>query len=168
MLTAYFYNPNIHPLLEFRRRLKAVRLLADRERLPLVVHEAYGLEAFLDALGSRRAAPERCRICYQLRLDATAQHAAAHGFPVFTSTLLTSPQQDREALCDLGHAAAARHGLTFDDTDWRGRHDLGLDLARRHQLYRQQYCGCIFSECDRYRDTAEHLYRPALRGRKPS
>jgi epoxyqueuosine reductase len=168
MFTVFFFNPNVHPLLEFRRRLKAVQVLADHERLPLVAAGAYGLESFLDALGPRRSAPDRCRVCYQMRLDAAAAHAAAHAFPRFTSTLLVSPQQDREAICRIGHEAASRHGVTFLDTDWRARHDLGLDLARRRQLYRQQYCGCIFSEADRYRDSAEHLYRPQSLGRVPA
>jgi len=157
--TAYFHNPNIHPLIEFRRRLKAVQVLADRERFPLLADEAYGLEPFLDAIGAQRARPERCRVCYALRLEAAAGAAAGHGFPIFTSTLLVSPQQDREAICELGHAAARRHGVAFDDADRRSLHEAGLALARHLQLYRQQYCGCIFSEYDRYLNTAEHLYR---------
>ena len=156
--TALFHNPNIHPLLEFRR-LKAVQVLADRERLPLIAHDAYGLEEFLDALGAERARLGRCLACYGMRLEATARAAAEHGFPRFTSTLLVSPQQDRDALCDLGHTAARRHGVAFDDTDRRHLHEPGLERARRLQLYRQQYCGCIFSEDDRYRDTAVELYR---------
>jgi len=160
MLTAFYYNPNIHPLLEHRRRLKAVHVLADRERLPLAADERYGLEPFLDAIGTQRGRPARCRTCYAMRLEATARHAADHGFPVFTSTLLVSPQQDREMICELGHDAARRHGVAFDDTDHRARHDLGNERARRLQLYRQQYCGCVFSEFDRYRHTTRHLYRP--------
>lgn len=159
--TVYFYNPNIHPFIEFRRRMKAVQVLADQTRIPLVVDDAYGLAAFLDATGQAREAPERCRVCYTMRLGATARHAADHGFPAFTTTLLASPQQDRGTLCTLGHAAADRHGVRFDDTDWRGRHDAGLEEASRRQLYRQQYCGCIFSEHERYRDTARHLYQPS-------
>ena len=165
--TVLFHNPNIHPFLEFRRRLKACQALADRERLPLVAHEAYGLEEFLDAIGPDRAAPQRCRHCYAVRLEATARHAAEHGFRIFTSTLLVSPQQDRDALCDLGHAAARRHGVAIDDTDRRPLHDLGIERARHLQLYRQQYCGCIFSEYERYRDTTRELYRGG-RNRLPS
>ncbi|MBL7223452.1 MAG: epoxyqueuosine reductase QueH [Candidatus Brocadiae bacterium] len=160
MFTAFFHNPNIHPLIEFRRRLKAVHLMADGEKFPLVAHADYGLEAFLDAVGADRAAPARCRACYALRLEATARHAAAHGFAAFTSTLLVSPQQMRDVVCELGHAAATRHGVAFDDTDHRSRHRAGLDFARRHQLYRQKYCGCVFSEYDRYRNTTKHVYQP--------
>jgi len=167
MFTAFFFNPNLHPLLEFRRRLKAVQVLAEAERIPLIADGEYGLDPFLDALGPSRSAPARCRICYELRLDATAAYAAAHGFPRFTSTLLVSPHQDREAIRQIGHAAAARHGVTFLDTDWRERHDAGIELARRRQLYRQHYCGCIFSEADRYRDTAQHLHRPQAAARRP-
>ncbi|MFC1805419.1 epoxyqueuosine reductase QueH [Planctomycetota bacterium] len=157
--TAYFYNPNIHPLIEFRRRLKAVQVLADQARFPLVVDDAYGLNAFLDAVWNSRERPQRCRACYTMRLEATAAYAAGHGFPVFTSTLLVSPQQDREVICEVGHAAAERHGVAFDDTDYRDRHDVGVAQAKKQQLYRQQYCGCIFSEHERYRDTSVHVFR---------
>jgi len=158
--TVLFHNFNIHPLIEFRRRLKACHVLADREHLQFVAHEDYGLESFLDAIATDHAPPQRCRHCYAGRLEAAARHAAQHGFPVFTTTLLVSPQQDREAICQLGHDAAERHGVAFDDTDHRSRHAPGLEIARRLQLYRQQYCGCIFSEWERYRDTTRHLYRP--------
>jgi hypothetical protein len=161
--TAFFHNPNIHPLIEFRRRLKACQVLAEREHLPLIVEGAYGLEEFLDAIGTRRGRPERCRVCYALRVEATARYAAGHGFPRFTSTLLASPQQDRAALCELGHEAALRHGVAFDDSDYRSCHEPGMERARQLQLYRQQYCGCMFSEYERYCSTTEHLYRAAPR-----
>ncbi len=155
----FFFNPNIHPLLEFRRRLKAVQVLADRLGLALEAHTEYGLWEFLDAIGPARERPERCYHCYAMRLEAAAAAAARHGIPVYTTTLLTSPQQDREALCRLGHEAGERHGVSFEDTDLRHLHERGLEEARRLQLYRQQYCGCIFSEFERYRDTTRHLYR---------
>ncbi len=157
--TALFHNPNIHPLLEYRRRLKAVQVLADRERLTLVALGGYGLQAFLDALAGQWARPGRCRTCYAIRLEATARYAAENGFSRFTSTLLVSPRQDRDAIVELGHAAAQRHRVAFDDTDRRALHDPGVERARRLQLYRQQYCGCVFSEQERYQDTAEELYR---------
>jgi predicted adenine nucleotide alpha hydrolase (AANH) superfamily ATPase len=161
-VAAYFHNPNLHPLIEFRRRLKACHILAEQEAIELHADEQYGLEPFLDALGSERGRPERCHRCYALRLNAAARRAAELGFPLFTSTLLASPQQDREVICELGHAAAQRHGVRFDDTDHRPRHDAGIEIARRRQLYRQQYCGCVFSEYDRYANSSEHLYRPQV------
>jgi len=165
---AYFSNPNVHPLIEFRRRLKACHVLAGQQGFALVADEAYGLEPFLDAIGPQRARPARCRVCYAMRLDATARHAADHGFPIFTSTLLVSPQQNRDAICELGHQAAERVGVAFDDTDYRALHHLGVGRARSQQLYRQQYCGCIFSEAERYRDTTRHLYRPQRKSQAPN
>ncbi len=158
---AYFYNPNVHPLIEFRRRLKACHVLADRERFRLVADSDYGLMPFLKAVGDRTRAPERCRICYALRLDATARTAAEEGIPAFTSTLLVSRQQDREVICEEAQAAADRHGVAFEAADWRDSQDAGLRDATRRQLYRQQYCGCIFSEYERYKDTNRHVYRQA-------
>lgn len=157
--TALFHNPNIHPLLEYRRRLKAVQVLADRECIGLAILSGYGLQAFLDALAGQRQKPGRCRTCYAMRLEAAARYAAANGFPRFTTTLLVSPRQDRDAIVELGHTAARRHGVAFDDADRRRLHDAGVERARRIQLYRQQYCGCIFSEQERYQDTTEELYR---------
>jgi len=157
--TAYFHNPNVHPFIEFRRRLKACQVLADQARFPLVVDREYGLQRFLDAVGDRTTRPERCRICYALRLDDAARVAAEEGFPSFSSTLLVSHQQDRAAICDAGCAAGARHGVNFEAPDWRGTQEAGLREASRRQLYRQQYCGCIFSEYERYKNTNRHVYR---------
>lgn len=165
--TAFFFNPNIHPLIEYRRRLKAAQVLAERERIPLVAAGGYGLQAFLAATAGQWGRPERCRACYALRLDTAARHAAANRFGRFTSTLLVSPQQDREAVVELGHAAARRYGVAFDDSDRRALHGLGIERARRIQLYRQQYCGCIFSEQERYENTAVELHPPAGHGPRP-
>ncbi|NQT89612.1 epoxyqueuosine reductase QueH [bacterium] len=159
--TAYFHNPNVHPFIEFRRRLKACQVLADQERFRLVADTEYGLLPFLTAIGDRTQAPERCRVCYALRLEATARTAAEEGLPAFTSTLLVSRQQDREVICEVGRAAAERHGVAFETPDWRSGQEAGLRDATRRQLYRQQYCGCIFSEYERYKDTNRHVYRQA-------
>jgi len=155
--TALFHNPNIHPLLEFRRRLKAVRALADRQRLDLLADDRYDVKAFLRAVPWDR--PERCLACYRLRLQETARVAAEGGFEAITTTLLASTHQDHLAVRRTGEEAARARGLAFHYEDWRPLAAWGHEEAGRLSLYRQQYCGCLFSEEERFAPTRVHLYR---------
>ena len=153
-LVLLFANPNIHPLVEFRRRLKSTRLLARRLGLRLE-EDAYGLGAFLGALGNRtRREDGRCRTCYAMRLERAAELSRALGARSFSTTLLSSPDQDREALLEAGELAARKWGVAFESPDLRRLH--GSDGARPRdlKLYRQSYCGCVFSEEERFRDTS--------------
>jgi len=152
-----FYNPNIHLFLEFSRRLKAVKLLAERERLPLATEETYGLERFLSDV--RGAWPGRCRACYRLRLERTAQEAKERGFTAFSTTMLVSPTQDHAALREVAEEIAARTGIDWLYRDWRPAYQQSLARARQLSLYRQQYCGCLWSEYERYRDSGERARR---------
>jgi len=153
----FFANPNIHPLIEFRRRLKAVRTVADDSGWPIVVEEGYGLVRFLNEVDWR--GEDRCTDCYRLRLRATAAAARRLGFDHFTTTLLASAHQDHERVRSVGEEVARTSGVAFFAEDWRAAAPGGHEEARRRSLYRQQYCGCIFSEYERYRDTGHHLYR---------
>jgi len=152
----HFYNPNIQPLLEFRRRTKSVQVLADQKRLDLIVDDRYDPKAFLRSVPWDR--PERCLACYRLRLGETARVAAERGFTGLTTTLLVSEHQDHEAIRRIGEEAAAEGGLRFHYEDWRPLADRGHDEAERRSLYRQQYCGCLFSEQERFAPTRLHLY----------
>jgi len=153
----YFYNPNIQPLLEFRRRAKAVQTLADHERLEAAVDLRYNPKAFLGAVPWDR--PQRCLACYRMRLSETARLAAERGFAAISTTLLASVHQDHEAVRRIGQEEAAARGLEFHYEDWRPLAERGHEEARRRSLYRQQYCGCLFSEEERFAPTRLHLYR---------
>ena len=157
--TAFFYNPNVHPLLEFRRRLKATKVLCEREEIPLEADESYGLVGFLRAVVGREDAPERCEICYRDRLTRTAEQAKYLGFDAFSTTLLASQEQDLERIRRIASRVAEEAGIAFMDADWPEAHDVGKNIARKMSLYRQQYCGCIYSEEDRYKNTGKHRYR---------
>jgi len=159
---AFFFNPNIQPLLEFRRRLKACRVLARSADRPLAFDDRYGLEQFLEEVDWRSS--HRCRDCYRLRLRGTARRARRDGFDHFTTTLLASPEQDHELIVRLGRQVAEETGVAFTEGDWRALSEAGHQEARRRSLYRQQYCGCVFSEQERYRDTTLHLYREPVNG----
>jgi len=152
-----FYNPNVQPLLEFRRRLKSVQVLADREGLDLEVDERYEPKWFLGCVPWDR--PGRCEACYRLRLGETARVASARGVEAMTTTLLISTHQDHEAVRRIGQAEASSRGLWFHYEDWRPLASHGRDEARRRSLYRQQYCGCLFSEAERFGPTNVHRYR---------
>jgi predicted adenine nucleotide alpha hydrolase (AANH) superfamily ATPase len=152
-IVLYFANPNIHPLVEFRKRRKSVRLLAERLGLRLV-EEPYGLHTYLDAVAWAEGDPSaRCATCYRLRLGAAAKMAATLGASSFTTTLLVSRQQDRNAIVRAGGEAASDAGVGFDSPDLRSMH--GCDAARPKdlKLYKQSYCGCVFSEEERFRDS---------------
>lgn len=153
---AYFYNPNIQPLIEFRRRAKSLHVLAERERLALMADERYDVRGFLRTVPWDK--PERCLACYRMRLQETARVAAEKGFSAMTTTLLASEHQDHEAVRRLGEEAAAGRGLVFHYEDWRALAGCGREEAKRRNLYRQQYCGCIFSEEERFAPTSLHLY----------
>jgi hypothetical protein len=157
-LEGYFHNPNIHPLLEFRKRVKALRVFSEKDALPLEIDENYGLDLFIRQVYSPDPV-ERCRRCHSLRLRRTAERAAERGFETFTTTLLGSPHQDHEMVKAVGEKIAGETGVEFLYRDLRPAHDEGHEEARRRGIYLQPYCGCCFSEYERYRNTTREIYR---------
>ena len=149
-LSGFWYNPNIHPFTEYRARRNTLREYAKTVELPLIEQDEYGLKPFLLQVGSEMQSPDRCRVCYRLRMEATAKYAKEHGFPLFTTTLTISPYQDHDLIREAGEAAAAKYGVTFLYRDFRPVFREGQQQARDIELYMQKYCGCIFSEEDRY------------------
>ncbi len=146
--TGLWYNPNIHPYTEYRMRKNTLIEYARSIGLELAVEDEYGLREFV-----RNVTPDfdgRCAYCYRVRMEETARYAAAHGFDTFTSTLFVSPYQNHELLRRAGEEAAARHGVSFRYWDFSVRFREGQAKARELGLYMQKYCGCIFSEEDRY------------------
>jgi len=153
----FFYNPNIHPLLEFRKRLKALDVFAERERIEIAADRTYGLHRFLSLVPPDGAG--RCELCYRERLGRTARHAAEAGADAFSTTMLSSTHQDHDAIRRAGEQAAGEAGVEFIYKDLRGRAAEGQAVAKKISLYRQQYCGCIFSEYERYKDTHAEIHR---------
>ena len=155
----YFANPNIHPLIEWRRRRKSVVLFA--QRLGLEYHEEpYGLVSFLRAVVGRE--DERCRTCYAMRLSSAAAKSKELGLESFSTTLLSSPQQNSSLIAEAGEAAEAAEaaaraeGVEFLHRDHTHLHDRGV-APPGLRLYRQQYCGCVYSEFDRFSSTSLQL-----------
>lgn len=142
VLQGYFYNPNIHPLIEWTRRRDNLLQLAELLGFPVIADPAYDEVPWL---ATDEPVPIRCRQCYQLRLEQAASVAAENKIPVFTTTLLVSPYQDHEMIRETGEKAAAKYGVKFLYRDFRPGFREGQNQARTDGLYRQKYCGCIRS-----------------------
>jgi predicted adenine nucleotide alpha hydrolase (AANH) superfamily ATPase len=144
----YWYNPNIHPYQEYKARRDTLMAYAPTIGMELIVEEEYGLRDFVQIVSDD--IDGRCIHCYSMRLDRAAQYAAENGFTSFTSTLFVSPYQNHELMRAVAERAAARHGVTFLYRDFRPGFRDGQTQARENGFYMQKYCGCVFSEEDRY------------------
>jgi epoxyqueuosine reductase len=144
----FFYNPHIQPYQEFQKRLTTLESFAREEDLDVIIRADYELEAFLRQVAFREH--ERCLYCYARRLEATARLAKKSRFDAFTTTLLYSRMQKHERICDLARQASKQFGIPFYYEDFRKGWKEGQEQARIQGMYRQQYCGCIYSEKERY------------------
>ncbi len=147
-VTGLFYNPNIHPYQEFARRLETQREYAAKTEFETIYDTDYALEDFLAKVA---ATPDsRCGYCYHSRMEKTARYAAENGFDAFTTTLLYSRFQNHEMIRRFGEALAEQYEVTFHYEDYRRGWKEGIETSKAMGLYRQQYCGCIYSEKERY------------------
>jgi len=144
----YFHNPNIHPFREFKQRLATLEDLAQRTSLPVEYEREYGLKEYLRQVVFHEE--ERCPLCYRMRLEATAKKAKELGAEAFSTTLLYSRYQRHETIRALGEELGAQFGVPFYYEDFRVGWQEGIDAAIEMGLYRQSYCGCIYSEQERY------------------
>lgn len=149
-LVLWFHNPNIHPFTEWARRRDALAYLASVNGLELDLSSPYEPAKFLLELAAEPQSPQRCRRCYALRLRTAAAEAARRSYPAFATTLAFSRQQRHELILAEGRRAAEDFGVDFYYEDWREGWKRGQELARSLGLYRQNYCGCIFSEFERW------------------
>ncbi|MDZ4182979.1 MAG: epoxyqueuosine reductase QueH, partial [Candidatus Cloacimonadaceae bacterium] len=144
----FWYNLNIHPYMEYKLRLLSLQDFAEREGFEIIMRDEYGLLEFLK--NAEDETPGRCRFCYDSRLDLTAKTAVELGYDAFTSTLLYSKFQNHELLVEVAHAKAEKYGIPFYYRDWRKLWSEGVTLSKIENMHRQKYCGCIYSERDRY------------------
>lgn len=147
-VTGFWYNPNIHPFTEYRSRRNTVRDYLQEIGLPLIEQNDYGLRPFVREVAAD--IPGRCVKCYEMRLMRTAQVAKEQGFDGFTSSLFISPYQKHELMAEVARRAAETYGVEFYYQDFRPLFRAGQDFARAHGFYMQKYCGCVFSEEERY------------------
>ena len=147
-VTGFWYNPNIHPFTEYRARRNCLRAYAEDVQLPLIEKNDYGLRPFVREVAQDIAG--RCVKCYEMRLFETARQAAEGGFDSFTSSLFISPYQDHELMVSVAQRAAEVYNVEFLYRDFRPYFKQGQEYARQQEFYMQKYCGCVFSEEERY------------------
>jgi hypothetical protein len=147
-VTSLWYNPNIHPYQEHQRRLETLEAFAQTVELPLIKEPGYQMVDYLRAVVDREA--QRCAQCFRLRLSRTAQRARELGMDAFTTSLLISPYQNHDLLRQVGERVAREQKIRFLYQDLRPGYPRSRALSRELGLYRQQYCGCLYSEWEHF------------------
>lgn len=143
--TLYWYNPNIHPYMEYRTRRDTLKEYAESINASVIFEEEYGLDNFCKNVINDLE--NRCKnYCYKVRLEQTAKYAKENGYDTITTTLLVSPYQKHEILKEQAEEIAKKYGLNFLYRDFRVGFREGQAKARELGLYMQKYCGCVFSE----------------------
>lgn len=153
-ITVFYYNPNISPKAEFEKRLEEEKRLIS-EMLPdkniKVIEGSYNYSDFLEAvkgLESVAEGGERCFKCYRLRLEKTAQLAKEMHFDYFCTTLSISPLKNSQKINEIGFETAEKFGVKWLPSDFKKKegYKRSIELSRQFNLYRQNFCGCIFSK----------------------
>lgn len=146
-ITSFFFNPNIHPSMEYMRRLEALSWFCSLNGVELRVGEYDPTIYFKEVTGKES---DRCRVCYSIRLNEAAKFAAEKGYDIYTTTLLVSPYQKHELIKELGESIGNIYGIEFKYWDFRPGFREGQARAKELGMYRQPYCGCVYSELERY------------------
>ena len=141
---SYWFNPNIHPYQEYKARRDTLMAYAPTIGMALIVQEDYGH-------------------CYTVRLEQTARFAAENSFSSFTSTLFVSPYQQHERMAEIAEEMARRYGVKFLYRDFRPGFRAGQQEARELGFYMQKYCGCVFSEEERYQKQIQRDLKEPLK-----
>lgn len=147
-ITGFWYNPNIHPYMEYKSRRDCLKKYSELINLDVIYKEEYGLRNFTKNVINNL--DNRCTYCYAVRLEETAKYAKENGYDAFCTTLLISPYQNHEKIIEIGNKIADKHGIKFYYYDFRPYFREGQNKAREMEFYMQKYCGCVFSEEERY------------------
>lgn len=159
-LTVFYYNPNITLTAEYEKRVaEEKRLIEAYNRMPgkrsiQMKEGTYDPERFYEMAKGLERCPEggeRCFRCYELRLRETARVAAEEGYELFTTTLTISPLKNAAKLNEIGERLAKEYGVAFLNSDFkkRGGYQRSIELSKEYALYRQDYCGCVYSKAER-------------------
>ena len=148
----FWFNPNIHPKFEYERRLANLKIVSEHYCKKLIVDDLFSQELWDNRLFDEKGIT-RCEMCYDIRLDEIAKFASENGYDSFSTTLLVSPYQQHELICETAQKKAQIYGVKFEYYDFRPGFREGQNMAREIGLYRQKYCGCIMSlEESKFRD----------------
>jgi len=167
-ITVFFYNPNVHPACEYALRLAEMEQLAQQLGFPLLPAE-YNADDWFALTAGMENIPEggpRCTICFEMRLEKTAAAARQHCFDFFTTVLSVSPHKNANLINQLGTQIAQQFGVTFLPANFKKQNGFlrSLELSRQYQLYRQDFCGCVYSQQAR----EESRSRTSQTNRSPS
>ncbi|HEX9971358.1 MAG TPA: epoxyqueuosine reductase QueH [bacterium] len=148
-ITCFFYNPNIQPQEEYDKRLAELRNFTDQFKISLIIAE-YDVDRWMALIQGFENEPEqgkRCKICFAMRLEKTAAFARENGFSCFTTTLTLSPHKDSNLINQIGIALRQDDTIHFLQENFKKKdgYKRSLELSKDYNLYRQNYCGCIFS-----------------------
>ncbi|GMB10245.1 MAG: hypothetical protein NkDv07_0032 [Candidatus Improbicoccus devescovinae] len=173
-LTLFWYNPNIHPLVEYKNRLDTFIEYAQKNKLKTCIKYKYYIKKFFCCLTNNIFKynileniclnlnniwefPNRCFLCYHMRLECTAKYARLNNFDAFSSTLLISPYQSHEIIYEIAMYYASKYDIEFIYKDFRSYFKEGQKKSRVMGFYMQKYCGCIFSEAESNKKCAKLL-----------
>ena len=165
-VTGFWFNPNIHPYTEYQARKSTLEKYAKEIGMKLIIGGTYDLRPWIEHVAGN--IDGRCAYCYQVRMEEPARYAAENGYEGFTTSLLVSPYQKHDAIRAIAQAMGEKYGVPFVYRDFRPLFQSGQEFAREHGMYMQKYCGCIFSEEDRYMAAKrkKKAARAALEGQK--
>ena len=153
-ITVYYFNPNISPKAEFDKRYaeqkRLIEALPSKHTIKLVCGE-YDYNDFLKIAKGYENVPEggeRCFRCYRMRLESTAKLAKEQGFDYFCTTLSISPLKNSQKINEIGYEVAEKYGIKWLPSDFKKKegYKRSIELSRKYQLYRQNFCGCVFSK----------------------
>lgn len=148
-MTSIWYNPNIHPKMEYEKRKSTLIDFCKLKNCKLEILDEYDLNGFVkdsvNIVGQDKKFPIRCEYCYTRRLEKVFEFAKSNGYDIISTTLTISPYQNHELIKKVGHALEEKYGIEFIYLDYRKHFYEGQKIARDLGLYRQKYCGCIFS-----------------------
>jgi predicted adenine nucleotide alpha hydrolase (AANH) superfamily ATPase len=148
-VSGFFYNPNIYPVEEYEKRVASLERLAGRIGFDYVVgsYDTEDWHEHVQGLENEPENGERCKACYEMRLNHTAETAKARGYECLATTLTISPHKSASIIGPIGRRVGGRHGIEFLERDFKKRDGFNHSvlLSKEHGLYRQSYCGCEYS-----------------------
>jgi predicted adenine nucleotide alpha hydrolase (AANH) superfamily ATPase len=149
-LDGYFYNPNIHPENEYELREKEIQRYAESNNI-MLIHEEYDDIQWFEltkGMDDMTEGDKRCEICFEMRLEKTAKYAKEHGYDIIATTLSISPHKNAQKINEIGSKVVKKHGVRFLEADFKkkGGFEKSIQMSKQFGLYRQSYCGCIFSK----------------------
>ena len=149
-ITGYFYNPNIHPQEEYELRANETKRLAEIMHIPLAkapndTDRWFGLVKGMEHLPEKG---ERCTVCIRMRMEQAARFCAENGFDMFTTVLTVSPHKNADLINSIGDEMAAKFDVKYMEANFKKKDGFkrSLELCRKYNIYRQNYCGCVYSK----------------------